>query len=384
VSGAPLKVVIGFPFGTSLGGSERLLGALLRDHERTGLAPHLVTFADGPFIDEIRALGVPVTVIDPGRFRSPWRLIGAIRAARRLLREERPDLVVSWLPRVQTVLAPAAALAGMAGRVVYFEHERARPRDGLARAALALPCAHVIANSQASLDAVGRLWPHRRGTVVWPGVDEPERPAETELEALRARLGLPEDRPVVAIVGRLLGWKGQDRAIEAIRLLRERGRDVSLLVVGGEAHGVEAGIEARLRSQVRDGGLEDRVVFCGQVDDATPYVALADVLLSASSGEPFGMVLVEAMALGVPVVAAASGGPVEIIEHGTSGMLARTEEPGDLAEALERVLGDAATAAALGRAGQERYAELFTSARWVRETADALRAVAAPSAPVDP
>ena len=381
MSGAPLKVVIGFPFGVSLGGSERLLGALLRDRDRAGLAVHLVTFADGPFIDEIRAMGVPVTVIDPGRFRTPWRLVGAIAAARRLLRRERPDLVVSWLPRVQTVLAPAAALAGMRERVVYFEHERARPRDGLARAALALPCAHVIANSQASLDAAGRLWPHRPGTVVWPGVDEPERPAETELEALRARLGLPRDRPVVAIVGRLLGWKGQDRAIEAIRLLRGRGRDVSLLVVGGEAHGVEAGIEARLRSQVRDAGLSDLVVFCGQVDDASPYIALADALLSASSGEPFGMVLLEAMALEVPVVAAASGGPMEIIEHDSSGLLARSEAAGDLAEALERVLGDAARAAEFARAGRARYAEVFTSSRWVQETADALRAVAAARTP---
>lgn len=355
----PLRAVVGFPFGTAFGGSERLLATFLSRAGEARVAPHLVTFADGPFIDEVRGWGVPVSVVDPGRFREPWKHAAAVARLTRLLRRERPDIAVSWLPRVQTVLGPAAAAARVP--LVHTEHEL--PADRLARVALALPIRRVVANSTASREAVARVWPHREATVVWPGVDVParERPP---------RAG----RPIVVVVGRLLGWKGQDRAIAAVELLRERGLDVTLEIVGAEAHGVEAGTEARLRALAAP--LGDRVVFRGHVPDPSGLVAGADVLLSASEAEPFGMVLVEAMALGTPVVAVGAAGPLDIVEDGVSGTLARDGSPAALARALEAVLRDPARAAAMAAAARRRYEERFTSGRWLAGLAAELRAAA--------
>ena len=89
----------------------------------------------------------------------------------------------------------------------------------------------------------------------------------------------------------------------------------------------------------------------GQVPDARPYVELMDIAVNASDEEPFGIVLIEAMGAGVPVVAVAKGGPLDIIEPGVTGMLAESGEPAELAEAIEAVISDPARRAAMGEAG---------------------------------
>ena len=348
--------------------------SLLRGRERAGIDAHVLFLSDGPLRAQVEAEGMPATVIDPGRFREPWRLGRAIGLTARLLRAERPDLCISWLPRVQTVLAPAAAMAGMRRKVVYFEHELTRG-GVLNRLAVMLPCAGVIANSHATLEATRAMWPHRDGRVVWPGIAPPERMPSDDLAALREQLGLPNGRPVIGIVGRLVDWKGHDRLIEACARLVARGRDVSLLIVGAEAHGVDPGREDHLRGLVRRRGLEDRVVFTGHVDSAAPYIDLLDVLVSASDGEPFGLVLLEAMALGKAVVAVGRAGPTDIVEHGRTGLLVPEGTPDELADAIAALLDEPERRAACGQAGAARYAAYFGEERMLDEVREALRSL---------
>lgn len=368
-----MRALFGIPFATRPGGAERILWSLLRNRDAGAIDPHVLFFEDGPWREEITALGIGTTVVDPGRFRSPWRLAGAVRATARLIGDIRPDVAVSWLPRVQTVLAPAARLRRTP--VVYFEYELPRPWT-LGHLALVAPADWVVACSQAALDADRALWPHRDGTVVHPGIERPPRATEGELAALRERLGLPAGRPVVGISGRLVGWKGQDRLIEAVGLLRDRGVEVTLLVVGGEAHGVDPGIEARLRALADRLGLGERVVFTGHVAEPYAHVQLMDVLVNASLAEPFGIVIPEAMALGVPVVGVASGGPAESIVDGVSGLLARTGAPADLADAVARMVQDGDLRARLAEGGAARYRERYTIERFAVRAGEELRRAA--------
>lgn len=369
-----LKVLIGFPFGTRMGGAEEMLWSLLRGRRAVGIDPHVLFFADGEFRERVEAEGIPTTVIDPGRFRQPWRHAAAVARTAQLIRRTRPDLLVSWLPRVQTVLGPAAALTGRRDRVVYFEWEL--PREWVNRLAVALPCRWVVACSRSVLAVNQSLPPHRDGTTVWPGIRPPARTAPRELERLRSELGLGE-RPVVGIAGRLVSWKGQDKLIEAAAILRDAGLDLDVLVVGGEAHGVEPGMDERLRALTRRLGLEDRVVFTGHVDPATPYIELMDVFVSASDGEPFGIVLLEAMALGVPVVAVAKHGPAEIVDDGVTGLLAPSNAPGDLAAPIAAMLEDERLGARFAAAGLERYRTLFREERMLGDLRRTLHGLAA-------
>jgi glycosyltransferase involved in cell wall biosynthesis len=265
---------------------------------------------------------------------------------------------------VQTVLAPAAALSGAAGRVVYFAHEL--PVGALNRIALMLPSRWVVACSSAVLSASQRVPPHRDGTVVWPAIEQVE-PLTPEARAhLLGQLGLGE-RPVIGVVGRLLALKGQDRLIDALALLYARGTQADLLIVGGEAHGVEVGIEQRLRAQVTRLGLERHVTFTGQVESARSYIELMDVLVSASDRDGFGITVVEAMAAGVPVVAVGIHGPAEIVDDGVSGVLTRTADARELADAIESVLGDPAGAERLAAGGRARFEALFQRERMLSE-----------------
>jgi glycosyltransferase involved in cell wall biosynthesis len=344
-----------------------MLTALLRHREAAGLDVRVWFGQDGPYREEVAAMGVPVTIA--GGVRS------AIPAVRRLVVRDRPDLLVSWLPRAHLVTGPVAAATGLRTRSVCFQH--IVPEGNWRHVVgFSLPTAAVIATSAASAAGQRRLRPRRPVGVVRPGIDPPRPPDPAERQALRASLGLEAARPTIGILGRLVRWKGSERLLDAVRALRAEGRDLRLLVVGGEDPNEADGTEARLRARIAAEGLDDVVILTGQVPDALPYLELCDVLVSASDPEPFGIVLLEAMALGVPVVAVARGGPLEVLEDGVTATLVPSGAPEDLAAGVRAVLDDPAAAAARCDAARQVFRERFTAEQMARRAAAALQAVA--------
>jgi glycosyltransferase involved in cell wall biosynthesis len=166
--------------------------------------------------------------------------------------------------------------------------------------------------------------------------------------------------PIVGLVGRLQPWKGQDRLLRAQALLRDRGQRIHTVIVGGDSYDLSPEYASSLPELARELGLEGDVTMTGQVPDAGPYMSQLDILVNASDPEPFGIVLLEGMARGVAVVAVDSGGPGEFIEHGRTGMLARSGQPADLADALEPLLDSAQARGAIGEAGRRRFLEQYT------------------------
>jgi glycosyltransferase involved in cell wall biosynthesis len=333
-----------------------MLATILAGSRSCGHEIELVFFEDGSWPAELAAAGYRVEVLPAGRLRELHRLGLTMLRLARLLRRRRPDLIVNWIAKSQLYCAPAAVLAGMPGRVVWWQHEIASGH-WMDRLATLLPAAAVGCSSEAAARAQERLRPHRRTFVVWPGTATP--PAAAPGSGLPAFAA--EGVPVVGIVGRLQPWKGQDRLLRAHRLLRDRGLRLHTVIVGGDAHGLSSEYAASLPGLVKELGLEDEVTLTGQVPDPGPYIERMDILVNASDPEPFGIVLLEAMARGVPVVAVASGGPLEIVINGETGVLAGTGEPAALAEALGGLLQDGARRrAALGQAGQRRFTEHFT------------------------
>jgi glycosyltransferase involved in cell wall biosynthesis len=182
---------------------------------------------------------------------------------------------------------------------------------------------------------------------------------------------------VVGIVGRLQPWKGQDRFIEAIAELRRRGHPVRGLVVGGNSHNLSPGYEALLRQLAVKSGVAPYITFTGHVDQPAEQIQTMDVLVNASRQEPFGIVLLEAMALGVPVMAPAEGGPLEIIEPDRSGVLVRSPSAASLVEGLERVFADPEFRRQLAERGRDRVRARFSADKMCRRLEAALQGVAA-------
>jgi glycosyltransferase involved in cell wall biosynthesis len=363
-------------FGELHGGCEGMLWTFLRRVDRSRIEPVVIFNTPGALMDEVAGLGISVDLIEHGRLRQPIKQSHAILRLRRAFARERPDLIVSWFTKAQLYASPAAVLAGMRRRNVWFQHTLPGGTD-LDPAATALPARAIGATSEAGARAQERIRPRRPTFVVTPGIDEPSVAPTGELEALRRELGLPEGRPVVGIVGRMQPWKQHDLLVRAIARLREGGREVHGLVVGGTAYDRDPEYYPSVRRLVGELGLEDAVTFTGQVADAHPYMQLMDVLVNASVNEPFGIVLLEAMALRVPAVALdADGGPPEILDGGRAGLLARPGDADDLAAQILRLVDDGELRERVVTEGRRRFEELYTSARMTEELEERLLALA--------
>jgi glycosyltransferase involved in cell wall biosynthesis len=145
--------------------------------------------------------------------------------------------------------------------------------------------------------------------------------------------------------------------------------DAHCVIVGG-AHAMEADYESSLRAQIEGAGLRERVVMAGFQSAIPEWMQAMDVIVHASDTEPFGIVVIEAMALGKAVVAGSEGGPKEIITDGVDGLLAPYGDAPRLASQILRFLDDPAFMQATGAAARERalqfaperYAEQFVAA----------------------
>ena len=332
---------------------------------------HVILAEDGPLVDLLRASGVSVEVLPmPERTRDlrkdrvrPGRLpvmavidtvAYSFRLARRL-RAIRPDLV-----HTNTLKAGIyGSLAAQLARVPAVWHVRdriasdyiRRPAVPLLRALIATLPAGVLANSEATR---ATLWRSRGDTrVVYSIVSDPVTWSPPPYHS-------PHDHFIVGMVGRIAPWKGQHVFLEAFA--RAFASDTEVAVIVGDAMFGEAEViyGAELRELAVTLGIADRVEFRGFCDDVWAELDLMDVLVHASvTPEPFGQVIVEAMLAGVPVIAAAGGGPGEIVTDGTDGLLYPAGDVDALAQALRLLRGDATLRARLSGAARIR-AERFS------------------------
>jgi glycosyltransferase involved in cell wall biosynthesis len=175
-------------------------------------------------------------------------------------------------------------------------------------------------------------------------------------------------RPRLLVVSRLVEEKGVDTVIEALRAVPR----AELLVAGGPpADGLRRNREVRrLRAVARDGGVARRVKFLGQVPHAEVPALMrsADAVVCVPWYEPFGMVPLEAMACGVPVVVSAVGGLIDTVIHGTTGVHVPPRRPDVLANALRELLADPTVGESYGIAGSDRARSRYAWQRIGRET----------------
>jgi glycosyltransferase involved in cell wall biosynthesis len=211
----------------------------------------------------------------------------------------------------------------------------------------------IVANSQATLDTI----PERPASSVLYNPVVPDVVALRPHEG-RARVGT---ELTVGIVGRLAPWKGQDVFLDAFALAF-RGSAVRGRVIGSALFG-EDEYAAHLKDRARHLGIEEQVEFRGFREDVWEELAQLDVVVHASVlPEPFGQVVLEAMAARRPVIATARGGPSELITDGVDGLLTRERDAEALAAALRRLRDDPPLRQRLADAAFERARE-FTPER---------------------
>jgi glycosyltransferase involved in cell wall biosynthesis len=201
------------------------------------------------------------------------------------------------------------------------------------------------------------------------GVDtERFRPADPkEREGLRRRLGLPPEGPIVIFTGRLLRGKGVESLLDAFASQEPRAH----LLIVGSGEGQALSVEETLRERIARGDLAGRVVMTGRVENVEDYLRASDVFAFPSVFEGLGLSLLEAQACGLACVASRTGGIVDVIEHGKTGLLVTPGQVTELAAALSVLLSDEARRSEMGAAARETAQRMFD----VRDSVDRYRAL---------
>jgi len=272
-------------------------------------------------------------------------VLGTMFKLFRAIRRFRPDVVHTHHLYELFYAWPGALLCG-AG-IVHTEHEYFSLENGKARFFIRLLsrlCKRVTAVNRETASYLENLlgWPKDRVATIVNGID---LQAFGEARPDRASLGLAEQDRVIGIVARLEPVKGHDVLFTAFTQVQEKFPDAALLVVGDGSRRQE------LERMADSLGIAGRVRFLGMRRDVPQLLAAMDVMALSSLEEGLPVSILEAMGAGLPVVASAVGGIPAVVQDLETGMLVPAGDVQALAGALERVLGDAVLARAMGTAG---------------------------------
>ena len=202
-----------------------------------------------------------------------------------------------------------------------------------------------------------------RCRVLYDGVEAEELPHCAARAAVGAEFAIPPTVQIVGMVARIAPQKDHETFLEAARLVRLSAPGTHFLIVGDYSGSPAAELHAQLARRVRDLGIGPHVTFTGFRSDTASLFAAMDVAVLATHFEGFGLVLLEAMLQGRPVVATGVGGVLEIIVNGETGMLHRHQDANHLAEQILLLLRDPALAKKIATAGQRFVRERFTTQR---------------------
>lgn len=361
------------PLAEQRGGGEMMLRHLMKHGRSSDIDWMVIFFEQGPLASEFRDLGIDVRVVPAGRLRHLHRFVGTVSKIASIARTYNVDLIFSWGSKAHLYGSLAALLAGTAAAWYQLGYPTGRHLSAVDRIATLMPACGIFTLSKAGSAGQANLWPKRPMHLVYPGVklddfnpDQLPDPPEA-----RRRLGLPEDRPIIGIVGRLQRWKGIHTLIQAMPKILESRPRAHCVIVGGE-HDLEPEYASYIEDLINELDLKDDVTLAGFHQNVPVWMQAMDIIVHASDNEPFGIVVIEAMALGKPVVAGGEGGPREVITEDSNGLLAPFENPDVLAQKILKYLNRPDFAARLGRNARKRAQE-FEAEHFADRFTEALR-----------
>jgi glycosyltransferase involved in cell wall biosynthesis len=359
---------------SEIGGSDLALLRIVAALDRNRFDPIVLLPQEGPLAPQLREAGATVRLLPMMQLRtlpSPSYQAGyltrfwpTVARLSRVIREEQAALV-----HTNSLYSLYGAFAARAVHRPHLWHIREIPpaipiaRSAFASMVLGLSRTVIAMTQACSLGLFGRNASHRKIRLLPEGLDLGTWSRDHMDRSIRNELGIAPEVPLVGFVARLDPWKGLNVFLEAAALVRARFPDAVFLVAGDAPAGFETYRDSMI-ARSAELGLKDRVQFLGwryRLDDIPALMATLDVFSHTSlSPEPFGLVLIEAMAMGCPVVAARAGGPLEIIEDGVSGLLTKVGDARAHADAICGLLADRDRHRRIAAAGRARVEQNFS------------------------
>jgi len=403
---APLKVL--YVVRTGGGGAVISLLLLIKHLDRQRIQPVVLFYGPTPYADDFRTAGAEVRFLDSSvSVRSmahllPDGIVSArrerpflrrvsqlngflqrdVRLARRIvhvIEEVQPDLVQGNIcPSADRTSILAAGLT----RVPYVAYMQfwTRGEPWLDR-----PLSMFVERYLCVSEAVRRQLlndvhvPVEKTEVVYTPFEFPSTVSSLD-DRVRRALGVRNGGALVANIGRVVPWKGQDIFLRAFASISRDHPDATAVIVGS-AGGSTAGraFEAELRRLAVELGLADRVIFTGHRSDVEDLMRASNVVVhSSSKPEPLGRVIMEAIAVGTPVIATEAGGVPEMIRDGETGLLVPPGDVEAMASALDTLLSDPTQGVAMAKRARSTTGAKFSAASFVQRMESEYRRIATP------
>jgi glycosyltransferase involved in cell wall biosynthesis len=376
----PYKLLFLDQFGT-LGGGQRVLWETLRSLDRAQYQTMVALGTAGDFRERLSDDGIPVMDLPLGNYHSGKKTL--LDMVRFFFRSLYCALVLTrWVFRHRLNLLFAngprtficVTLAGCLTRrpVIWHLHNVLPAGIELSLLALFSRWVHTIlvcsrAAAQPLLDRKPGLQSKVR--LIYNPVPRLKQPAAGDVDKLRKSFGVQPEEVCIGIFGRVTPFKGQWHFVQAAQLVLRQSRGTRFFVIGSPATDkTDHEYYNKLRLTVEQSGMKNLLFFIEHQREVEKHLAMMDVVVVASqSPEAFPQIIIEAMSTGKAVIAPATGGTVEILEDGKTGLFAEVNEPNKLACTMLKLIHDSDTRGLLGRSAQERISRHDSPGKFAEE-----------------
>jgi glycosyltransferase involved in cell wall biosynthesis len=352
------------------GGTEKQAMLLMRSLDRDAIDLDVACLRrTGPLAEELAQCGIPIAEYEMPSLASVRALRQQVRFARDLIRR-RAAIVHSYNFYGNAFAVLPARLAGVPVVVASIRDRGPylTPLQKRAQRAVCRLADRVLVNAMAVKDRlVADGYDAATISVIPNGIDLGRFRRAPDPDWLHRELGVPPASPLVAVVSRIVRMKGLEQFVDAAGVVARRRPDARFLIVG-EPNPSQRELLPELADRAGRSNVRDRVVFMGHRADVPAILACVAVSVVPSLDEALSNALLESMAAGAPVVATRVGGTPEALTDREHGLLVRSGDVGDLADAITALLDDRRLAVRLGSAARETVSARFSMERMTAAT----------------
>lgn len=377
-----MKKILFINLYVEIGGGEAGLLNITKEIDRESFEPVLLINKYGPLYDAAIKEGIKVVIIPFGvmeirKLLNPINLCKILRDSIKIygfVKKENIDLIhCSDLLSVINLLFVKLFLRTPVIYHIIFFHEKIRLK------ALNILGKFIINRFVACSNAVKTdflkktNFPEKKVSMIWYGIDlQKFRKRDTEYTlGMKSKLNLPPGKHFIAMIARYDTWKGHSTFINAAEEILRKRDNVIFGIFGGnlnsDIHPMYSHYEKSIINQIKDRSLQDKILLFGHRDDIPEIISAIDIFVCPSQNEPFGLVLAEAMASYVPVIASDSGGPMEIIINSESGLVFPTGNSRILAQKIDFLIDNPDISEKIRKNAYDRVGRMFDYRRFAKD-----------------
>jgi len=328
---------------SELGGAQHSMFEVCQKLAASGIAVD-IALPPGPLFDKFSAEGFKIYPISPIRaskkglalFTTAAKLLKTPHSVNQIVRVSKPDIVHtnSLATLMTTTHVPSSTPVIWHVRDIQFPPALVRP--AIRKAACLITASETIDELLADM-----ISPRHRGKLhlIRNGINCADFENASKAE-LRAKHNLPAEKPLIGMVSHLIPWKKHDRFIESAALIKKEMPETHFVIIGKDLFKENARYIQQLKNLVTEKGLDESFSWIDNTDQPSDVIPALDLLIHPARQEPFGRIICEAMAAGVPVVAADTGGPARIMTDNITGRLAVDGEAENFAKNAVELLHD--------------------------------------------